>query len=253
MKEVDLFDWLVRYHVDTNLAAALPYIREGNLLVTEGEENNWAKGCLVVSDGQTLAERLLGDKIILDRTAPEFKPVQNYDTFFEFLQHHGAMDGSFVYDGSNFRMARVARLKNSSPALDAVRDRALELIPPDFVFQGQEEFTWWDYDDSIGTKTDLAILIPPAYSTPGSNVHAYQVKRTGFGALGMGKVTQFGQQGLEQEFFLRQDHSSIGPFIDSELGIVGVHRTYARQGEKVVLTGEKLVPGATHYLEREAA
>ncbi|HIG92684.1 TPA: hypothetical protein HA242_01485 [Candidatus Woesearchaeota archaeon] len=243
----ELFEWLVQYHLDTNLSPVLPHIKHGRAYsaqgepAIEGEENDWAKGCLIIANGQTLAQRLREDKIILDHVAPRFSPAPSYGQFSDYLAGSAKKDGAFVYDGSHRSIARVARFTNASDSLDLARQLQLYLLPANFVFEKNETpLTGADIDEHIGTKTDLAICAPIAYTIPGSDVHAYQVKRTGYGDLGLGKVTHFAKQGLVEELFFRYAPDSDGPFIDEEHAIVGVHRKYEKLDGRVQLKSEQL-------------
>ena len=243
MAEVDVFSWLVQYHIDTNLSPILASIYNGRAYspqgepAVEGEElGEWARGCLVIANGQTLADRLVEDKIILDHSAPRFSPAGTYAQFTEHLDRNIKKDGAFVYNGSHKSIARVAKLNNSTPALNEARKFQQGLIPPNFVYEhNTTPFTLEDIDEHIGTKTDLAMLTPLAYTLPNSHVHSYQIKRTAYGQLGLGKVTHFGREGLVEELFFKYSASSTGPFIEEEQGIIGVHRMYENVNGKVTL------------------
>ncbi len=230
-----LFGWLVRYRLERNLPEVLPYIQDGQVLdfkgkpLPVGRENPYTAGCLILADGQTLADRLRGDdRIILDTEEPEFLPAANYTTFERFLDQQITEDGAFVYDGRNRQMARVTEFNNKGDSLlaERIRDNAGKYLPPDFLTYGATS-PQKNVSGKLGTKTKLALVLPIFLSTNDWQVHAYQIKRTAYGQPGMGKVTHFGRNGLEEEFFVKYEPDSVGPFLDEEARLVGVYRKYA--------------------------
>ncbi|MFC2134855.1 hypothetical protein ACFLTH_09575 [Bacteroidota bacterium] len=94
-------------------------------------------------------------------------------------------------------------------------------IPNDFIHEKETE-TPTRLD--LGTKTRLAIKIPSMHE----GISAYQVKLTAYGPLGLGKVTHFDYEGLQREFFFRQD----------KLGIKGVVRKYNHINKTIKLKSE---------------
>jgi len=234
-----LFEWLVMYHFDKNLKPRWDYLSKENLpFAPEGEEVEGSVGCLIIENGDTLADRLRDEGIILDRNHPKFNPVANYDSFDNYLIKNGKKDGAFIYDSLNERIARISRLSNNTPKMSEVREYQINLIPNDFIFNGTtEELTEHDIDEHLGTKTDLAMVIPEAYTTNESHVQAYQIKRTAYGRIGLGKVTHFAEGGLQREFFFDYVPTENG---DSEL--MGIYRTYHQQNGKVELLAEITMP-----------
>ncbi|MBI2668860.1 hypothetical protein HYX14_03380 [Candidatus Woesearchaeota archaeon] len=238
MSNNSLFEWLVQYHTERNLKVSRNFIEDGqfyinDLPVREGDENPFAFGCLILANGDTLVDRLKKENITLDTRDPEFVSAQQYRPFMTYLDQCGKKDGAFIYDGKNQKIARTSRLRNSSPSIGAVRKRRRGLVPEDFIFEDAQELTEDDLENHIGTKTDLAMVLPVAYTENGSNVHAYQIKRTAYTHLGLGKVTHFGSQGLMEEFFFKYNPASAGPFVDEEKKIVGVYRKYGLRNGQV--------------------
>ncbi len=238
MDSATLFAWLVKYHTEVNLQSCLPRIKDGKVYtngdyVKPGEENKLTRGCLILADGQTLADRLQSDDIIQDLRSPDFCEIKDYQDFFNFLNWGTRSDGAFIYDRERERMAKVFCISNSSQELKKARRQHQELIPSDFMhYQRTEPLTDEEYDSCIGTKTKLAIVAPPAYSKGDWQVKSFLVKTTAYTDLGIGKVAQFGSRGLEREFFFEYDPASAGPFVTADHPIVGVYRTYPhRTGE----------------------
>jgi len=225
MEKGDLFWWLVDYHCQVNLKEASPYIKAGVLdnkggLYKEGRDAGCPyQGVLVVANGSTLADRLVEDHVIHDEP-DEFVAVPARDHFFNYLNRQSTEDGAYIFDGSNQRITTVGELNNNPRNFP--RDfLTYSRIPRDFVSAGGQLPL-----SMIGTKTRLAIKLPCAYD----NTEAFQIKRSRYGTLGMGKVTHFTKDGLEREFLFDYKPDSSGSFIDPKQGIVGLLRTYQRDG-----------------------
>lgn len=206
-----LFDWLLEYHYERNLYECLPYIEDGQVKVDggpvkEGAENKLTKGVLIIADGSRLAEKMMKEGIVINRVKPEFEPVRSYDEFVNYLGKAVDADGAFVYDGANKSMALV-RFANSTPRLKEERKRTLSLIPRDFIYSDGRELSQRDLDRIVGTKTDLAIHVPVAYSQNDWIIKAYLLKNSAYGSLGVGKVAQFGPEGLEREIHYDYDQN----------------------------------------------
>ena len=245
MKKGDLFNWLVQYHCQVNLPEALPLIEYGVVYNKKGKyEEGTDNGCpyqgvLIIANGSTLADRLEEDKVIHDQPDP-FYQISNSGKFFDYLNRQATDDGAYIYDSVNERITRVAEINNGLPL---PRDFPVyEQIPGDFTSEnGNLPLS------AIGTKTRLAIKMPYAYQ----DTEAFQIKRSRYGSLGMGKVTHFTNQGLAREFLFAynpispDDQSSPGPFIDQEQGIIGLLRTYQRDGAGILyqVSEEQVDPG----------
>ncbi len=246
-----IFWWLVQYHTEENLR---PYLEQhlsatGNHHVENGRENEFTTGCLILENGETLVNKLRQERLVLDHQPPHFQPATSYEQLADFLQQNKRKDGAFFYDGKHQWIARVARYANNSPAIEAGREKQTSLIPPDFFSYGSTaNLTGKDLDHYSGTKTDLAMVLPVAYSSPDCTVHAYQIKRTAYAGSGLGKVAAFGPQGLEEEFFFREyedkdrdKDKSKSPLVLPPYPLVGVHRAYEPGEEGIVKVREGLV------------
>lgn len=248
MTEINLFQWLVEYQVNENLAKCLPHMdskgriappENKNAPVTEGLENKAYDGILILQNGNTLLERLVEE----GRVEPEDidNPVQvgSKELMFDFLSGRDDEDGVYVCETAKGEMSRVAKIEYPKHPLD-------RRIPLDFVYSDPLELRtggtnttnpWIETRKKIGTKTRLGIEMPASYN----DVNACQIKRSGYTPLGMGKVTHFDNEGLAEEFFLKYNPSHQGPFIDKEHGIVGVYRRYEKRDNDLFKVEEKFI------------
>lgn len=246
MVNSNLFGWLVDYHCSHNLKACLPHIRDGITYspityepIREGLENELYTGVLIVANGETLLEELVKGNIIMDTEDihPDFVAVNDSRDLSEYLNSQENRDGSHIFDSANHKIARVYEFNNNPPALQENGGYSLlDRIPHDFCSYNRKI---QETSDKIGTKTRLAIKLPQAQP----HLETFQIKRTGYTPLGMGKVTHFNKDGLAEEFFLMYD--------GKEGEIAGVHRTYSTADGELKRAGEKTIPvGNSSYSGR---
>ncbi len=218
MQKGELFGALVEYHIQENLQSALSHIKDGRLrglygrLLKEGSDKGQLyEGVLIVANGATLMDRLVEDEVILSKPQP-FTHLENKRDFFAYLTSQDDSDGAYVFDGVNQRITKASEFNNNPPLPAPVEYSSL--VPADFLsFAGDVDV----HDDSkYGTKTRLAMKIPQAYQ----NTDTFQIKRSAYGPLGMGKVTHFNRQGVVEEFFFQYEPLSQR--------INGVYRSYSR-------------------------
>lgn len=238
MVDSPLFDALVRYHVEHNLPRVASYLHDGQCIienepVLEGQENERYKGVLIVANGSTLVDKLVKDEVLRRRPA-EFVPLPSPNHLLPYLNDQEGKDGAYLYDGVNRYIAHVARYFTPCRLGHRVQD----LVPPDFLsYDGSIPID----EDNLGTKTQVAMELPFMYRgalSPG--VTALQIKRSGFTALGVGKVTRFTGDGLAEEFFF-QYRPDLEDHLVPAHGLVGVHRTYARQDGRLLRTAERVL------------
>ena len=245
-----LFQWLVDYHCRHNLPAVLHHVQQGvsynisGQRLAEGHENPYYHGFLIIANGTTLADRLFQDRVVIDEEVEGFVPLPSKRTLFEYLGKQQDNDGAYIYDSVNRQMTRVYELNNNPAALQ--RPRLVEMVPADFVtYDG----TVLPAARNLGTKTRLAIKLPQTYD----QVDTFQIKRSAYTALGMGKVTHFDHEGLVEEFFLDYRPQSTRPFISRNHGIVGVYRRYRDDEGSPVHSENILVPHRELVVDRKLA
>jgi len=242
MDKKDLFGWLVNYHY-SNLEECLPYIHEGVLSIErkkfdqgkitrkvkeqliEGRENELYSGVLIVANGHTLADRLKDGKVITSELE-DWSKINGEDDLANYLSEQNGNDGAYLLDSYNGRITHAAELNNNPDSLPG--DLPIyEMIPDNFVYSDGSNSNL----GKIGTKTRLAIKIPHAYE----HTETYQIKRTAYTPLGLGKVTHFGTQGLIEEFFFRYN--------PAQSNIEGVYRRYERDEDNLLVrVEEKTIP-----------
>src|SRR3989344_327980 len=97
----------------------------------------------------------------------------------------------------------------------------------------------------VGTKTDLAMVLPVSHTREDSSVHAYQIKATAHNQLGFGKVAHFGPEGLVEELFFKYAPESEGPFVCPDQKIAGIHRVYQRGKDDQLYVASQRTVGPT--------
>lgn len=224
MEKTELFRGLVEFHSRYNLERCLPYINNGRLsypwraepLEEAFDENELCKGVLVIANGETLVDRLVGHGLAKVEDIGEFSSVYGIEEFIQHVSSQKNFDGAYIYDGINKRIAKVSELNNNPENLPYNSWVMKTSLPYDFV----DEDGKLNPLEHIGMKTRLAIKIPHAFK----GVEAYQIKRSAYTSLGLGKVTHFTHEGLMEEFFFRPCGNEIE----------GVYRSYKRVGGEVV-------------------
>jgi hypothetical protein len=233
MKKINIFPLLVVYHQQVNLERCKRYIDKNGRILVEGQhlkEGSDIKtphqGMLIIANGDTLVDRLRKGEIIFDEPEP-FTTLSDKNDFFTYLDKQIDCDGAYVFDSVNSRITRVDELNNSPRSLPRELN-IYDMIPNDFVSSDGSIY------NSLGTKTRLAIKIPHAYP----NTEAFQIKRSAYTHLGMGKVTHFDRDGLNEEFFFRTFWE------DQQLTlrlIKGVYRTYSRENDKLIRVSQRII------------
>ncbi|MBU0615156.1 MAG: hypothetical protein KJ601_03620 [Nanoarchaeota archaeon] len=233
-----LFNRLVRYHIERNLPLYIGSIEEGvSSLIDMDEDIGYdynahprSKRLLLVTNGDTLVEKLRKDQVMTDSKDPVFTDVPDYDGFAAFFDKTKG-DGSYVYHKRAQRVGRVRELNTNPPGLVENLDNLIAMLPEDFVAYDGSVPT-----EEVGNKTRLAFKIP--YAHP--EFETYQIKGTVHSPLGLGIVTHFTKESMEM-FYFEHDPMHTGDFVDPEKKIVGVYRRYQREGDNLVLKEMKTV------------
>ncbi|MBN2567441.1 hypothetical protein JXB02_05145 [Candidatus Woesearchaeota archaeon] len=240
MSHDPLFGWLVDFHIERNLPRALRFFREGSIRDDDGNryrldgENERYYGAIIISDGENIADRLVRIEVIHSDAIDGYTAIPTREAFMGYLGENLNRDGSFVYDSVNRGITRVAKVNNEPKALNE-RLKGSDLrfdrrLPPDFIAEdGSIEVK----RTNLGLKTQLAAEL--TYAFP--DMRIYQIKRTPYGGLGMGKVTQFSGQGLLQEFFFRAVPEKEG------YSILGIHRQYEPHEDGIRQAGGDRIMG----------
>ena len=225
-----IFEMLVQYQIQRGIDGCKNHTRDGRVInpktnkpfVEGGKENTLQPGLLIISNGDTLVDKLVDGGLANPSHIERFTEATDQNGFFEYLDRHGDEDGVHLYDGVNERIARVY-LINNSPLQGLPPETLMNRLPSDFVYADGSPFS----RGKIGTKTALAVELPIKFPT----LSCHQIKQTPYALPGMGKVTYFNKGGLVSEFFLD---------LDSNQRLVGVRRHY--EGVEDRIESRKLSP-----------
>src|SRR3989338_142641 len=257
MDKADIFPWLVEYNLRT--LDRLVHDSHTNRLDGEGRiifqrqpikemhENELCKGFLLFVNGESLRTGITEGQVKIGDRAPVFEPFDGISDLFRIIESQLSKDGCYVADLVNEYVARTPELNNAPVSLPP-GFTLLDKIPADFLVYNGNSLSQEAVDDlhhvELGGKKRQAIRIPCAFP----NTDAYQVKRTGYTPLGMGKVTHFTNKGLTEELFFQYVQMGFDvPYalegINEDHGIIAVHRTYEMNPEtgRVRKTGEYAV------------
>ncbi len=243
MRSADMFSALVEYHFTRNVPQCMPHVVDGRvqspkgLPYRQGAENKHYGGVLIISNGNTLLNRLKADDVLDDDGLEGFVEVPHKEELFQYLdgqlnnhgtsiEDEGAADGAYLYDGMNHRVTRVSQY-NPVKKVRVNEQELMESLPADFI----------SVDGSIpvegkkvGTKTRLAVKIPRAYQG-NHDVEGFMIKQSAYGQLGMGMVVHTTKDGVKETAHFRLGAN----------GIECVHREYERKDGRVVLARESLM------------
>jgi hypothetical protein len=243
----DIFANLVKYHYLVNLPKCIPHIKNGQICdldgipLIEGDakgESPYYGGCIIIADGDRLAKKLLDDNYIFDEP-DEFVPVTNNKDFFVYLYDTIGSDGAYISNGDNKTMSKIIEFNNSIGNLTNYQTLLEKSIPHDFIYESGVINV-----KKLGTKTRLAIKIPKSLGY--NNVHTYQIKRSSFGYLRMGKVTHFGKDGLMEEFYFKYAPYEDVPYVRDDHPIAGIYKSYESNDKGLQLINAEPIYFKTH-------
>ena len=229
----NLFETLMRHHV-SNLQQSLPHFNNGQILdkdntSLEHGENPYYKGLYLIYDGDHILEKA-SSRFVRQSAQRETTYVPTQTEFLQTIAakdttHKKAPDVVYLYNTTGAKLTRLkGELSNYHPTenLDNILQRCL---PADFE---SPDGSLSIYD--VGTKTANAVLTAYALNRPhNQGVHTIIIKKTPYGSLGMGKLAEFGKDGLTREFYFEHaPHLSQSqvPFIDPAHKIVGIYKEY---------------------------
>lgn len=225
----NIFEVVIKVHY-RNLQDSLPHFSNGKILGPGGEEleegkeeNPYYEGLYLVYDGKevlnTIAERLT-------RKKNPFKEAISTPTTTSFLERVCSRVGN-----TDVILAYNTNEKSITPTKSEFRNDYNDI---DELLETHLPYNFVSTDGSIsirevGSKTSSAALNADVLNKPvDKGLRAILVKETVFGYLSMGKLAEFGPDGLTREFFFEYAPEHKGPFIDEEHRIVGVLREYGK-------------------------
>ncbi len=242
MEGSHLFEWLVKYHIDSNLKEGLEneVVKDGimhfqgkngkEVLAVVGDENGqpWYKGLLLLTNGSDIADILKEANVILvDPKRPiSFVDVKDDTIFYDFLRDLTRKDNAVIHDSIAGRITK-ARLNNNSPSLENIVSE--DILPFDYLSEDRSfplynEYNW----TNLGNRSDVAVKASRGVLDSEKKYHpvdAYLIKHTIYNNLGFGPVVKISKNEMLLFFFKYLPEYS-GPFIDDEHKIGGVLKTY---------------------------
>ena len=254
MKNKDIFNWLVREHLLRDWPNVKPHVKDGKLVshnIKPGKtENEYYGGILIFAKGKNFAEDLKKNNIVLAGKTNVPYNIHTFDRFNRYCARFRVEDGATVIDKSSDMAYHVSVFNNNPQIFWTFKDKLnflfhgkyrkyniQQALPRDFA-SIKESTKIGEYSSNPGNKTYVAIVLPQAYP----KVHTFQIKRTAYTPLGMGKVTHFDSKGLVEEFFLAYMPAHKGEFIDKQHKIVGIYRYYDRiRGVRKVFRRESIL------------
>ena len=248
----DIFEDLVKYHCTANLDACRQYFKEGQILDNEGnplQEGSDLKtphrGLLILRNGSTLLDKLVHNGRVHSADIDAPVKLDTEEDLYHFLKFKEENDGVYVYESQLGQMRRVSYVV--PPENKATIDNRL---PRDFIYKagGCDAAT---RRLKLGVKTRLALELT---AEEGTKIQAFQIKRSSYGHLGMGKVTHINGDGLKREFYLEYRPNHTGPFVDEEQRIVGVYKNYRKENGRLEVAEEGYVHfenGEIQYTKKE--
>lgn len=236
----NLFPWIVNRHIK-NLAA---HIAAGGPADTVPDENKNYPGLFIVSNGETLWDRLQSDNVIRPGGDKGAQPVRNEQEFNSYLDALTNNDGGHVHDGVNKRMMRAGMFEPNNVTTGLVEmpfckrlalaffPRAFKPAAIDYETFLPEDFLSYDRskrpcEENLGVKLMSAVKLAVLYP----HVDVFLIKQTPYGrspADQMGKAIHLNKNGLCEEFYFLSAPACDGPFFDPARHIIGVYKQYER-------------------------
>lgn len=230
----NIFESMI-YLQTINLQNSLPHLRNGHIYGSDNkplghEENPYSKGAYVIYDGEAILEKVRPMAVRKGGIGSPIETPRRQD-LVQYIHDSKDSDVTLLYNTASQKITPLkGELKNHAQGEDLEKILSHNL-PADFAEPHAKELNL----DYIGTKTANAVFIPYLINKDQEqDVRTIVVKRSPYGSLGMGKVAEFGKEGLTREFFMYQDHNHQGPFIDAKNHIVGEMREYIRQNDQLV-------------------
>ena len=165
----------------------------------EGQENGKYEGMLIVRNGDHIVREYQESGLIEDNIIPDPKRFYDEQTLLDYFnkvkEGRPMQEGaSYLINGTQKLIYEIETFGTHASKLTG-DERFKDYIPPNFI----AKFKYIDPDlpNRMGMKTKAAIKLathPPA----GLNIKAYQIKRSKRGNTIMGRITQFGPEGLER-------------------------------------------------------
>ena len=204
-----------------NLLNSLPHFKKGQICdldgtFLDGKENPYSKGAYIIYDGPQILEKARTMAVRKNGFGSTLETPARTD-LLDYLKSNKDSDVTILYNTSAQQITPLkGELKNHVEGED-LEKILISSLPADFVEPNAKSLDL----DQIGTKTANAIFVPyilNKYKDLG--VNTILVKRSPYGSLGMGKVAEFGKDGLTREFFMYHNQTHQGSFVNADYHIV---------------------------------
>ena len=218
-----LFDRLVNFHLDHNMAHAMRYISNGTLQLAlseavPGDENGeqWYKGGVILANGEDLVDRLVTTEIVRPSHIGYYPCENEGDIERIFASKQTKKDGIFIFERNSGRVARV-KIRESSLGGDYAAEG---ILPYDFLTEDGSVPLYDSEGSNIGNRAEIAVRIT---RRDGFDIDAYMIKHTIYNSIGLGPVIHIGREEMHLLAFVRSDK---GPYIDERNQIAAQMKTY---------------------------
>lgn len=237
----NIFETMIQLQY-SNLLNSLPHFKNGQIYdldgtPLDGKENPYSKGAYIIYDGPQILEKARA-MAVRKNGLGSTQEVPTDTNLLAYLKSYKDSDVTLLYNTSAQQITPLkGELKNYIEGED-LEEILTSSVPLDFVEPRAKSLDL----NQIGTKTANSIFVPYILNKQeDQGVRTILVKRSAYGPLGMGKVAEFGKNGLTREFFMYHNPNHQGPFVNADYHIVGEVRTYAKENDKLELKQRQLV------------
>jgi hypothetical protein len=129
--DFDIFEALIQFHVDNNLAMCRKYIVDGantdpyGRQIIEGLTEIDYKGFLIIADGQRLIDEMRKDVVVKDKNISPIATIPDAESFLSLLGSQLSPDGAYLVDRENALMFKGLKFTNELEELIDMKDRIL--------------------------------------------------------------------------------------------------------------------------------
>jgi len=218
MDKPTIYETAKGFHINYNAKNQLISLLQNPSIALNGAENKSQVGAAFIANGAAVLNRMVALEMIAQEDIDDSIAIPSQSAFETYMLEKGEEDGCHVIDSASNEINRVGEIyADKCPEFKDAK-YFTSRVPTDFVTPGGLESIKLG---NIGTKTRLVMRAPFLLE----GVSGFQIKRTQYGPLGLGKVTWFDKLGLYKEFFMTT-FTPITSLSSSQSVILGVEREY---------------------------